>query len=235
MASTILIVEDEEDLLGPLVYDLSRAGFVVESAMTGAGALERLAAEPRPDLLLLDLMLPDLPGTELCKRVRADERLADLPVIMLTARGAEADRVRGFELGADDYVVKPFSTRELILRLQALLRRRPAKEEGPRRFGVLELDLAGAAVRVEGEPLSLTALELKLLSTLFERRGRVQSRGQLLTEVWDASEEMVTRTVDTHVKRLRQKLGVAGAYIETVRGLGYRFLESPPADEGAAR
>jgi len=234
MATHLLIVEDEEDLLGPLAYDLSRAGFVVELARRGSEALSKLSGPALPELVLLDLMLPDLSGEELCRRIRASEETATLPIIMLTAKGEERDRVQGFELGADDYVVKPFSTRELILRIQALLRRSPEPSEGRSfKLGCLEVDFEAPSCRVEGQEVELTALERKLLRTLIERRGRVQTRGQLLQEVWGASEEMVTRTVDTHIRRLRQKLGPAGEYVETLRGEGYRFQLDPaeaPAD-----
>jgi two-component system phosphate regulon response regulator PhoB len=173
-------------------------------------------------------MLPDIPGTEICRKLRADPALAGLRVVMLTARGEEIDRVVGFELGADDYVVKPFSVRELVLRIGAVLRRAaaPDDEERPVVAGRLTLDRPRHRVTVDGAEVALTALEFKLLATLLGRRGRVQSRERLLEDVWEMNPDITTRTVDTHIKRLREKLGAAGDYVETVRGVGYRFTDA---------
>ncbi|MBN2498435.1 MAG: response regulator transcription factor [Deltaproteobacteria bacterium] len=226
----ILLVEDETDLVSTLEYNLKREGYQTRSALTGSAALDLLAKDPLPDLVLLDLMLPDMSGLDICRQVRSDGRTKKLPVLMLTAKGEEIDRVVGFELGADDYVVKPFSVRELLLRIRALLRR-AHPESGPREedlcFGPLRVDLPGHRVWLDDRELRLTALEFKLLTTLMERRGRVQSREVLLSDVWGIEAEVTTRTVDTHVKRLREKLGQAGSYIETMRGIGYRFKSDP--------
>ena len=231
MSGLILICEDEPDLVRAIEFTLKREGFSTRTAATGSAALRLAAEEPIPDLVLLDLMLPDISGTEVCRRLKADEATASVPVIMVTAKGEEIDRVVGFEVGADDYVVKPFSTRELVLRVRAILRRvQPAgPSEEPVRFGRLKLDRGGHRAWVEDQETLLTALEFRLLCTLLDRRGRVQSREQLLDEVWGVRAAVTTRTVDTHVKRLRQKLGSAGDYVETIRGVGYRFVSSPEA------
>ena len=181
-------------------------------------------------MVILDLMLPDLPGTEVCKSMKRDPKTKSIPILMLTAKGSEIDRVVGFELGADDYVVKPFSVRELILRIEAILRRGRSDESTTRasiEFGVLRVDLDAHRVWVADREVELTALEFNLLVTLYERRNRVQNRTTLLDDVWGIEASITTRTVDTHVKRLREKLGQAGDYIETVRGVGYRFAETP--------
>jgi two-component system phosphate regulon response regulator PhoB len=181
-------------------------------------------------LVLLDMMLPDVSGKEVCKALKQDERTRDIPVVILTARGEEIDRVIGLELGAEDYIVKPFSVRELLLRVSAILRRVSATPEtkGAKiTFGILVIDEAAHRAWVEGEEIELSALEFKLLMQLYERKNRVQSRGTLLDEVWGMRGDITTRTVDTHVKRLREKLGSARDYIETVRGVGYRFVGSP--------
>jgi two-component system phosphate regulon response regulator PhoB len=231
----ILIVEDERDLQQILDYNLRQSGHEVLAALRGKDGLE-LARSEQPDLILLDLMLPDVPGTEVCKVLKQDPVLRTIPVVILTARGEEIDRVVGFELGADDYVVKPFSVRELLLRIQVILRRSqvPAEPEvgGTLSFGCLQIDRAAHRVWVEGQEVELTALEFKLLVTLFERRNRVQTRGGLLEEVWGVQPDVNTRTVDTHIKRLREKLGAASAYVETVRGVGYRFADSPSEATG---
>ncbi len=229
MSAVILVIEDERDLVDSLEYNLSRADFEVRTALTGAAGLAEAALDPRPDLVLLDLMLPDSSGLEICEQFRADPRMASVPVLMLTARGAETDRVAGFEVGADDYVVKPFSVRELILRVQAILRRAPreAAPSAATSFGLLRIDDEAHRVWVEERELELTALEYKLLLTFLERRGKAQTREVLLTDVWGMRGDVFTRTVDTHVKRLRQRLGPAGRYIETLRGVGYRFAERP--------
>jgi two-component system phosphate regulon response regulator PhoB len=225
----ILIVEDEKDLQEVLSYNLRQAGHIPIVVGSGREALGAVAGQ-HPDLVLLDLMLPDVSGIEICRRLKGDAITRELPIVMVTAKGDEVDRVVGFELGADDYVVKPYSVRELLLRIDAVLRRRtpaPAGARGPMVFGKLRVDREAHRVWVDEEEITLTALELRLLSTLLERRGRVQSRPALLDDVWGMSGEVTTRTVDTHVKRLREKLGSAGPYIETVRGVGYRFTPAP--------
>ncbi len=229
MASLVLIVDDEQDLVDTLEYNLHGAGYETRTALTGSAALEAAARHPLPDLILLDLMLPDVSGTEVCRQVRSQQETSEIPVIMLTAKGEEIDRVVGFEVGADDYVVKPFSVRELLLRVAAILRRDRAepKEDRVVSFGCLRLDRERHRVWVEEEEIVPTALEFKLLETFIERRGRVQAREVLLADVWGVDVRVTTRTVDTHIKRLREKLGVAGRYIETVRGVGYRFREQP--------
>ncbi len=230
----ILVIEDEADLAQVVEYNLRKAGHDVVTAPRGLRGLE-LARERRPDLVLLDLMLPDISGTEVCKQLRADASTRDTPIVMLTAKGEEIDRVVGFEVGADDYVVKPFSVRELMLRVQAILRRggEPAEPAQQRIvFGVLEVDRDAHRVWVEASERELTALEFKLLTTLYDRRNRVQSRSVLLADVWGITADITTRTVDTHVKRLREKLGAAGVYVETVRGAGYRFTDRPDSPGG---
>jgi two-component system, OmpR family, phosphate regulon response regulator PhoB len=230
----VVIIEDETDLRDLLAYNLKGAGYEVYLAPDAATGVA-LVREQHPDLVLLDIMLPDASGLDVCRMLKSQPATRDTQVVMVTAKGEEIDRVVGFELGADDYVVKPFSTRELLLRVQAVLRRRPGTAStppaptsgdgiAPIRFGVLLIDRGAHRVWVEDAEVQLTALEFKLLGTLYDRRDRVQTRGSLLEDVWGASADMATRTVDTHVKRLREKLGAAGDYIETVRGVGYRFL-----------
>ena len=238
----ILVVEDEKDLQEVLSYNLRQAGHSVIVVGSGRDALGAVP-EHRPDLVLLDLMLPDVTGIEICRKLKSEPGTREVPIVMVTAKGDEVDRVVGFELGADDYVVKPYSLRELLLRVDAVLRRTsPPSAGGAGRgwvmvFGKLRVDRDAHRVWVEDQEVTLTALELRLLSTLLERRGRVQSRPALLDDVWGMSGEVTTRTVDTHVKRLREKLGSAGPYIETVRGVGYRFTPAPDHDAvvGAAR
>ncbi len=227
--TTVLIVEDERDLLSLLDFNLRQAGFQTLLAGSGAEALGHLA-RTAPDLVVLDLMLPDMPGTEICRRLKASDRTRHVPVVMLTAKGEEVDRVVGFELGADDYVVKPFSVRELVLRLQAVLRRAAGSTEEAARtqVGPLRLDLSAHRAWVGADELPLTPLEFRLLQTFMTRAGRVQSREQLLSDVWEMSPDLETRTVDTHVKRLREKLGPARDLLETVRGIGYRLVD--PSD-----
>ncbi len=229
----ILVIEDETDIRQVLEYNLQSAGYEVISAERGRDGLA-LARELHPDLILLDLMLPDVPGTEVCRSIKDDPATRTVPIVMLTARGEEIDRVVGFELGADDYVTKPFSVRELVLRVRAVLRRgesRPA-EGNVLEFGCLRCDRDAHRVWVTGEEVELTALEFKLLITLYDRRNRVQARSALLDHVWGMDAKISARTVDAHVKRLREKLGDARDYIETVRGVGYRFAEVPMADTG---
>jgi two-component system phosphate regulon response regulator PhoB len=225
----ILVVEDEPVIQEVLDYYLKRDGHEVTLTSTAKEGL-RLARDRRPDLILLDLMLPDGSGTELCKSLRQDATMRGVRVMMLTAKGEEIDRVLGFELGADDYIVKPFSVRELLLRVQSVLRRAGGEETGGGemlQFGMLRVDRAAHRVWVDGHEVELTALEFKLLLTLHDRRNRVQTRDALLSDVWKIDADVTTRTVDTHVKRLREKLGAAGVYIQTVRGVGYRFAERP--------
>ncbi|HYV17929.1 MAG TPA: response regulator [Verrucomicrobiae bacterium] len=223
MSQTILVVDDEKDIVDLMRYNLVQAGFRVVSASDGQQALD-LARRERPDLVVLDLMLPTLPGTEVARLLRQEEKTRSIPIVMLTARGSEVDRVVGFELGADDYVVKPFSPRELVLRVQAILRR-DVRDEGEEKitFDPLVIDLAAHVVRLKGREVGLTATEFKLLHRLARRPGRAFSRDQLLSDVWGYSGDLETRTVDTHMKRLRAKLGIVGSWIETVRGHGYRF------------
>lgn len=227
MTEHILIVDDEADIIELLDYNLRQAGYTVVSARDGASAMAAVRRQ-RPDLIVLDLMLPDVPGTEICRRLRKEPDTESIPILMLTARAGEIDRVVGFEVGADDYVIKPFSPREIVLRVQALLRRARPRAEGEierLRMGVLEIDVQRHRVLVEDEEIPLTALEFKLLLDLASRRGRVQRRDDLLERVWGYSPGIETRTVDTHVKRLREKLGAARDYIETVRGVGYRMRD----------
>ncbi|MFN0151890.1 MAG: response regulator [bacterium] len=226
----IAVIEDEPDILEVIVHNLNREGFAVVSAQHGIEGLELVERET-PDLVILDLMLPGCPGIEVLRKIRSQARLAHVPVLILTAKGEEVDRVVGFELGADDYMVKPVSTRELVLRVRAILRRgrvdAAAAPEATTRFGALTIEHGAHRVFADGREVPLTALEFRLLTTLHERRDRVQSRERLLDDVWGIEAEVFTRTVDTHVKRLRQKLGTAGDYIETVRGVGYRFRGTP--------
>lgn len=223
--SHVLIVDDERDLAELLDFNLKAAGFSTHIATTGEAALAA-AREQHPDLVLLDLMLPDRPGTEVCRQMRAEADTRDVLIVMLTAKGEEMDRVRGFEVGADDYVTKPFSVRELVLRLKAVLRRGGSLKEGqaPLKLGPLELDVSAHRFFVEGKEVSLTAMEFRLLHYLMTRMGRVATREQLLGEVWGFSSNLETRTVDTHVLRLRDKFGPARSSLETVRGVGYRIV-----------
>lgn len=234
MSDLILIVDDEPDLVSALGFALGREGFRTRGAGDGTSALREAQLLPKPDLVLLDLMLPDIQGTEVCRQLKANPETADIPVIMLTARSAEIDRVVGFEVGADDYVPKPFSTRELALRIRAVLRRSRPRERSQHELqvGSLRVDIAGHQTWVDGEERILTALEFRLLTTLLQRRGRAQSREALLDEVWGSSTTVTTRTVDTHVKRLRQKLGSVGDYIQTIRGVGYKFASSVASKPG---
>jgi two-component system, OmpR family, phosphate regulon response regulator PhoB len=222
----ILVVEDERDIAALVAYHLTKDGYRVRTAEAGQEALAAMAAE-RPDLLVLDLMLPGFSGYDVLQEMRRRPELAEVPVVVLTARRDEADRVKGLELGADDYVTKPFSPRELVLRVAAVLRRAqsPAVAGGGRTLqgGPITIDLNALRASVDGVELDLTPTEYRLLVTLLERRGRVQSRQQLLETAWDIHARIETRTVDMHVQRLRAKLGEHGGLIETVRGFGYRF------------
>ncbi|HVP31135.1 MAG TPA: response regulator [Myxococcota bacterium] len=226
MGTRILVVDDEPDLLELVRFNLTQAGFAVDTATAGREALEKIRRSP-PDLVVLDLMLPDLSGNDIARQIRSDPPLAELPILMLTAKSEEVDRVVGFELGADDYVTKPFSPRELILRVKAVLRRRSAAPSAAPglEHGALRLDPDRHRCFVKGGEVELTAKEFKLLTTLMSRPGRVLTRERLLDEVWGSEITVTSRTIDTHLKRLREKLGVAGDLIETVRGVGYRFAE----------
>jgi len=229
MLGLILIIEDEADLAATVDYNLQREGYQTRVAHTGVAGLEAAQLDPLPDAIVLDLMLPDVSGTELCRRLRESERTREIPIVMCTAKGSEIDRVVGFEVGADDYVVKPFSVRELMLRIRALLRRAQRTESEPEmlRFGRLRVDREAHRAWVDEREVSLTALEFRLLYAFLSRKGRVQTRDALLSDVWGIDADVTTRTVDTHVKRLREKLGEAGVYIETLRGVGYRFRDNP--------
>ena len=229
----MLVVDDERDITALVAYHLAKAGYRVTTAGTGVAALEAIATEP-PDLVVLDLMLPGRSGYEVLTEMRRREETRDVGVIVLTARRDEPDRIKGLAGGADDYLTKPFSPEELVLRVGAVLRRlrAPAAAAGPVvRAGGIVIDRGAHTVTVKGTVVPLTALEYRLLLLLIERRGRVQTRPQLLEAVWDSQPDIQTRTVDMHVQRLRAKLGAAGAQIETVRGFGYRFH----AGEGTAR
>ena len=225
---TVLIVDDERDLRTLLDFNLRQAGWQTAEASTGAEALAR-ARSLNPAVIVLDLNLPDVSGTDVCRVLKADPQTAGIPVLMLTARGSEGDRILGLELGADDYVPKPFSVREVVLRVESVAKRRAPVEIAPGeqrlKAGSVELDLAAHLVYVEGKELPLTLQEFRLLAYLVQGRGRVRTRDELLSDVWNASPDLETRTVDTHVKRLRDKLGPAGELIETVRGVGYRIRQ----------
>ena len=238
----VLVVEDEPDLTELLTFNLQAGGYRVETANTGARALAEIDSFG-PDVVLLDLMLPDMLGTEICRRIRAQTDRTQPAVIMLTAKGEEIDRVVGFEVGADDYVVKPFSMRELLLRVNACFRGAPAAPTssvaatpadiaaGPdkrRKYlvGPLTIDVDGHHVFVDGKEIHLSVIEMRLLTYLVEHRGRLCSRDDLLEDVWGYKPEVSTRTVDTHIKRLRDKLGSAGPLLETVRGVGYRLSDA---------
>jgi two-component system, OmpR family, phosphate regulon response regulator PhoB len=226
-SKTILIVEDERDVVDLLTLNLRKAGgFTVTTASDGAAGLTKARAE-RPDFVILDLMLPKMPGLEVCKILKSDSATRQIPIMMLTAKAEEIDRIVGLEFGADDYVTKPFSPREVILRIQAIMRRGEVKsDEEPLTAGSITIDPARHQVSVAGRLLHLTSIEFRLLRTLLQRRGRVQARDRLLNDVWGYESIIDTRTVDTHVRRLREKLGQAGSAIETVRGFGYRFREN---------
>ncbi|CAN5767947.1 response regulator transcription factor [soil metagenome] len=229
-APRVLVVEDEPDIAALIAYQLTREGFRVETASTGDQALTAVGREI-PDLVVLDRMLPGLSGDEVLRSLRQEAATQSLPVLMLTAKREQEDRIQGLELGADDYLTKPFSPRELVLRVQSILRRadQGTSESGGRllRAGPVALDVSAHQVSMDGEELSLTPTEFRLLQALMERRGRTQSRRQLLERAWDVESEVAdriqTRTVDMHIRRLRSKLGVVGDWVETVRGFGYRL------------
>jgi two-component system phosphate regulon response regulator PhoB len=224
----ILIVEDEKDISNLISHNLKKAGFRVIPAFNGTAALSK-AKEYLPDLILLDLLLPDLEGTEVYKLLKQNPKTKGIPVIMVTAKGEEVDRIVGLELGADDYITKPFSVRELVLRVKAVLKRTRGEKEEKKEIikaGDIAIDKQGYKAWVGKEEVSLTATEFKLLLELMENPGKVMTRDTLLNNVWGYSYEGYARTVDTHIRRLREKLGKAGEYIETLRGIGYSFRES---------
>lgn len=223
----ILVVDDEPETVELVEFNLRQAGFDVASAEDGAGAVMK-ARSLLPNLIVLDVMLPELDGLEVCKMLRRDPVTAAIPIILLTAKAAEIDRVLGLELGADDYLTKPFSPRELVLRVKKILHRRPSSkaERETMRFGELLIDRPKHLVSWKGKAIELTATEFKLVAVLAERAGRVQTRDALLRDVWEYDSLIDTRTVDTHMRRLREKLGPAAKYLDTVRGVGYRFVET---------
>ena len=223
MNKKVFIVEDEPDLRDTLQYNFENEGFKVKSFPNGESFLETIKND-KPNLVILDLMLPGISGLDVCRDLRMNEVNENVAVVMLTAKSEEIDRIVGFELGADDYVTKPFSVRELILRVKVLLKKRSDDiDQNLLEFGPITMNLDAHDVSVEGKNILLTALEFKLLKHLLKRKGRVQTRDQLLGDVWGYSSEVTTRTVDTHIKRLREKLGKPGELIQTIRGVGYRF------------
>src|SRR5437762_10844134 len=224
---TILIVEDESDVVDLLTLNLRKSGgFIISTAADGASGLEKARTE-KPAFIILALMLPKMPGLEVCKILKTDPATLQIPIMMLTAKAEEIDRIVGLEFGADDYVTKPFSPREVVLRIQAILRRSEGKpDEEHLSAGPIVIDPARHEVSVHGKHVDLTSLEFKLLRTLMQRRGRVQERDRLLNDVWGYESIIDTRTVDTHVRRLRKKLGKAANVIESVRGFGYRLRET---------
>ena len=230
MSVNILVIEDEPDIRRNLEYNLGREGFKASSVGSLDEANEKLKSK-KFDLILLDLMLPDGSGLDLCRKIKSNSETEATPIIILTAKDDEVDKVVGFELGADDYVTKPFSVRELILRVKAILKRSDTKTkevvEVERQLGDLKIDVDSHEVHVDSQLIELTALEFRLLKELVDKRGRVQSRDQLLSEVWGYNAEVTTRTVDTHIKRLREKLGSMGKYVQTIRGVGYKFSRTP--------
>jgi len=228
MTETVLIVEDEQDVVDLLRYNLNRAGFGVSIAENGLRGLEKARAE-RPDVIILDLMMPEMTGEKVCRALKEDASTAGIPIIMLTAKDQPGDRITGFELGADDYVPKPFSPRELVLRVQALLRRLQTSNRGETiEVDGFLVDKGAFEIRLDGTRLDLTTTEFKLLTLLVDRRGRTQSRETLLFDVWGYQNVIDTRTVDTHMRRLREKLGAHANRLETVRGEGYRFSAVTP-------
>ncbi|MEK7828884.1 MAG: response regulator [Deltaproteobacteria bacterium] len=226
MKEKILIVDDEADILTLLEYNLEKAGFKVISANDGPDAVE-ITKREKPDLIILDIMLPSMEGTEVCKILKSGDATRHIPIIMLTAKGEEVDRIVGFELGADDYITKPFSPRELILRVKAVLKRKRGQEQEAKiiNAGSVTIDVERSLATADGKVLKLTAIEFKLLLALAKSDGRVLSRDTLLDRAWGTEVYITDRTVDTHIRRLREKLGKASKYIETARGFGYRFRE----------
>ena len=230
VADRILVVDDEPEIVALVPYHLAKTGYRISTAAAGQDALD-IARRERPALIVLDLMLPGMSGFDVLEQLRSDDSTRDVAVLMLTARREEPDRIRGLSLGADDYLTKPFSPQELVLRVGAILRRAgaaPTTSADSFAIGALRIDRAAMTVNVEDRPVELTPTEFKLLLTLAERRGRVQGRGHLLETVWEAAPDIQTRTVDMHIQRLRTKLGAAGDMIETVRGFGYRLRAAAP-------
>ena len=227
MAEKILVVDDEKDVVDLLAFNLKNAGFQTTAAYHGEEALAKIKKDT-PALIVLDLMLPGIDGVEICKRLKKEPATADIPIIMLTAKGNEVDKVLGLELGADDYITKPFSPREVVLRIKSVLRRAKGLEKTSDFLSSkrIKVDIPRHQVAVDEKTVDLTAIEFKLLVLLMQRRGRVQTRDRLLNDVWDYEASIDTRTVDTHVRRLREKLGSASSQIETIRGVGYRFAET---------
>ena len=224
MKGTILVVDDEPDVIELVAYNLKQAGYNVVAAKDGSEALAKIKSAP-PNLILLDVMLPEMDGLEVCKVLRKETATATIPIIMLTAKAAEIDRVLGLELGADDYLTKPFSPRELVLRVKKLLERSRVDSGAEQfKFGKLSIDIPRHTVTFEGKKIDLTATEFKLLTILAQRRGIVQTRERLLQDVWEYEKFIDTRTVDTHMRRLREKLGRAADYLQTTRGVGYTFI-----------
>jgi two-component system phosphate regulon response regulator PhoB len=226
VVKSILIIEDEKDIVDLIEYHLKQSGFSVISALDGPTGLER-ARKKRPNLIILDLMLPGMDGKDICRSLKSNPQTQSIPILMLTAKAEETDRLIGFELGADDYVTKPFSPKELVLRVKAILRRKEVDQEGEKiiRIGDLLIDIDRHQVSIKKSPVRLTSTEFKLLVELASKRGRVLTREHLLDRVWGYTYEGYARTVDTHVRRLREKLGALGNSIETIRGVGYRFRE----------
>ncbi|MBF0193392.1 MAG: response regulator [Magnetococcales bacterium] len=237
MQNSVLIIEDEEDLITTLEYNLQQEGYRVLTALSGEEGLKLADDKNPPDLILLDIMLPGMSGIEVCRCLKENPDTKRIPILFLSAKGEDIDRVVGFEMGADDYVVKPYNVRELLLRVRAIIRR---SQENPtqkntntasdKQLGIIIMDREKHRVWVSDNEINLTAIEFKLLTTFMENRGRVQTRELLLDRVWGANVYVLPRTVDAHVKRLRVKLGVAGKYVETIRGVGYRFNEINPGN-----
>ena len=223
---SILIIEDEKDIVDLVEYHLKQSGFSVISALEGSSGLEK-ARKEHPSLIILDLMLPGMDGKDICRSLKSNPQTQSIPILMLTAKAEETDRLIGFELGADDYVTKPFSPKELVLRVKAILRRKEVDYESEKviQIGDLLIDIDRHQISIKKDPIRLTSTEFKLLVELASKRGRVQTREHLLDRVWGYTYEGYARTVDTHVRRLREKLGPFGDSIETIRGVGYRFRE----------
>jgi two-component system phosphate regulon response regulator PhoB len=223
---SILIIEDEKDIVDLIEYHLKQSGFSVISALDGPAGLEK-AKKKGPNLIILDLMLPAMDGKDICRSLKSNPLTQSIPILMLTAKAEETDRLIGFELGADDYVTKPFSPKELVLRVKAILRRKEVDHEGEKiiQIGDLLIDIDRHHVSIKKSPVRLTSTEFKLLVELVSKKGRVQTREHLLDRVWGYTYEGYARTVDTHIRRLREKIGPLGDSIETIRGVGYRFRE----------